>query len=131
MVSPSTHRAVRHFRLLALLALAGVLLAGRPAAAQQFIVIAPDRSIVMVGPQQAIPFNNFFAVNPVVAAGNMSVRVGGNFSFGFVDPTTGFPGTGLVQPWTISDRVRASNFYGMPGYNPNPVITGPFRGWWR
>jgi hypothetical protein len=130
MVNPSTQRAVRPFRLPALLALAALLAAGRPAAAQQ-IWIAPDRSIVSTGPQVGFPITSSFSVTPVVAAGNTSARIGGNFSFGFVDPSTGFPGTGFIQPWTVADRARASNFYGIPGYNPNPVVTGPFRRWWR
>jgi hypothetical protein len=130
MVSPSKHRAGRRLGLVVGLALAGVLLAGRPAAAQ-VIVITPDRSVVSTFPPVAVPVNNSFAVTPVISADRRWVRIGGSFSFTVVDPNLAPAfGGGFIKPWTISDRARASNFLGIPGYNPNPVITGPFRRWW-
>jgi hypothetical protein len=130
MENPSKHRSVRMFAVAAMLAVACSLLAARPAAAQQ-IWIAPDRSIVNFGPPRPFPINPFFSTTPVVFNGNSWVSVGGNFSFGFWNPIGGFPGTGFIKPFTANDRARAANFYGSPGYNPNPVITGPFQAWWK
>jgi hypothetical protein len=130
MENPSQHRSVRLWAVMAVLAVAGSLLAARPAAAQQ-IWISPDRSIVNFGPPRPFPINPSFSVTPTVLSGNTWVGVGGNFSFGFYDPTGLYPGTGFIMPFTATDRARASNFYGSPGYNPNPVFTGPFRIWWR
>jgi hypothetical protein len=128
MVNPSNRRAVRQVSVAAVLALAGILLAARPAAAQYWV--APDRSVVNLGPRQAFPIRPTLTVTPVVIPGNQYVRVGGNFSGAIFNPNTGYPGTGFVKPLTANERVAASNFYGSPTYNPNPVITGPWQKWW-
>lgn len=130
MVNPRNHR-VRQFVPWAVPALATLLLAAPPAPAQvpQFW-IAPDRSIVVMGPQQRVPVVSSFVVTPVVVSGNRFVRVGGTFSATVVNTTVGFPGTGFIKPFYPSDRGRAANFLDGPNYNPNPVITGPFQRWW-
>jgi hypothetical protein len=128
MRNPGT---LRRCALGAALALAGVLLAGRPAAAQVF-VISPDRSIVNIGQPQPFPLNPGFSVTPVVVGGNRFVRLSGNFTFTQIDPlSVQPPGFGFIRPFTPNDRARAANFYGAPNYNPNPVVTGPFQPWWR
>lgn len=122
-----SRRRVRSISLATGIALAGLLAAARPALAQ--IVIAPDRSVVNIGQQRPVRTQGNFSVNPVVVPGNLTVRVGGSFSATLVTPG-GFPGTGFVKPFDATDRARAANFRGSPNYNPNPVITGPWRKWW-
>jgi len=128
MMSLSNRRALRRFGVAAVAALAGVLLAAPPTSAQYYI--APDRSVVYVGPQQPVVMNSSFSVTPVVIPGNQFVRVGGNFTGFFVNPAQTFPGTGFVMPFYANDRALGVNFFGSPRYNPRPIITGPFQRWW-
>lgn len=127
MVHPRNRGALRRFGVAAALALAGVLLAARPAAAQQ-IWISPDRSIVNVGPRPPVLIRANFSPTAVAVPGNRFVRVGGSFSANIVYPSSGY--TGFIRPEGANDRARAANFYGSPNYNPNPIITGPFQKWW-
>jgi hypothetical protein len=129
MESPSNRRAMRQFGLAVVLALAGCLLAARPAAAQVYWV-APDRSIVNVGPQQPAYFYGTYNFTPVVMPGNQYVRLNGYYSFTLVNPAYGYPGTGFVQPFYANDRALGANFYGARNYNPRPVFTGPWQKWW-
>jgi hypothetical protein len=126
MENPS--RALRRCGVAAVLALAAVLLAARPAAAQFWV--AADRSIVNLGQQYPIPFNGGYSVTPVVLPGNMYARVSGPVTATFINPNRGYPGTGFIMPFYANDRARAANFYGLAGPNPQPVITGPFQKWW-
>jgi hypothetical protein len=128
MKHPINGRTLRRMSAVAVLALAGVLLAAQPAAAQY--VITPDRSIVNVGPARPFPVNVTMFANPVVVGGNRYVRVGGPFGGVIANPAGGYPGTGFLQPFTANDRARGANFYGSPNYDPRPVVTGPFRVWW-
>ena len=127
MVNPSNCGRGR-FRGATALAFAVIFLAARPAAAQ--IWIAPDRSVVNIGPQQPLVFQGSYTVNPVVVPGNMFVRVSGSYSAVFINPMSGYPGTGFVKPFSATDRARASNFPGSANYNPRPVLTGPWQRWW-
>jgi hypothetical protein len=121
--------SVRQFSLAAALALASVLLAARPAAAQ--IWISPDRSIVDFGRQPQFLVRGSWPVTPIVIPPNNSyVRIGGNFSFTVVDTTATYPMAGFIKPFYTTDRARAANFYGAPNYNPFPVVTGRFQKWW-
>src|SRR5262245_27022354 len=81
---------------LSLIAVGGCLLQARPVQAQ--IWIAPDRSIVNVGPSFPVQMRAQFNVTPVVVAGNRFVRVGGSYSAVIVNPTAGYAGSGFVQP---------------------------------
>jgi hypothetical protein len=130
MLNPRSPRAAGRLAVAGVLALAGTLLAVRPAAAQ-VIVISPDRSVVTTGPQVAVPISNSFSVTPVVSADRRWVRIGGTFSFGFVNPLSISPDSGFIRPFTANDRARAANFYGIPGYNPNYIVIGPYQPWWR
>ena len=134
MENPSNRGAVRRLSLIVLLGLAGLLLAAGPAAAQlpgrQYVVM-PDRSIVYLGQPQPVFINPGFNVTPIVVPGNQFVRVSGPFSGVIINPGRGgYPGTGFIKPQTANERARASNFYGSPTYNPNPILTGPFQKWW-
>ena len=130
MMNLSDHRGPRlSFLLAAGLALAGVLLAARPAPAQY--VVSPDRSTVILGPRQPYQFRASFTVTPVVIPGSSRVRVTGSYSFIVVDPTrNSYPGPAFIQPFYVNDRAKGANFYGSPNYNPLPVVTGPFQVWW-
>ena len=127
-MSVSNRRVVRQFCLTAGLALASILWTARPALAQYWI--APDRSIVNLGRQPPLQLSTAFSVTPVVGPGNMYVRIGGSYSAVFSNPMSGYPGTGFLKPSTAAERARASNFRNAPNYNPNPVLTGPWRKWW-
>jgi hypothetical protein len=128
MVHPRNRGAARRFGAAAALALAGVLLASRPSAAQQ-VWISPDRSIVNVGPRPPVMIRANYSPTVVVVPGNRSVRVGGAFSATVVYPSAvGYPA--FVQPQGANERAQAANFYGSRNYNPNPVVTGPFQKWW-
>jgi hypothetical protein len=128
MMNLSNRRALRQFSLAAVVALAGVLCAARPAVAQYWV--APDRSIVYVGPQQPYQVNGSYNFTPIVLPGNQYVRLTGPINATFVNPAVGYPGTGFIKPFYANDRALGANFYGSPRYNPNPVITGPFQKWW-
>lgn len=125
----SNRRAVRRFGLAAVMALAGVLLAAKPASAQYFI--APDRSVVYLGPQQVFFTNPGFSVTPVVIPGNQYVRMNMNVSMTFPNfMGSPPPGFGFITPFYANDRALGANFFGSRRYNPAPIITGPFQKWW-
>lgn len=124
MLHPRNCAAVRQFSLVAVLAVAGILLAAGPAPAQ--IWIAHDRSIVRLPRAQPFPVGGSFVVNPVVVGGNRYVRVSGSYSAAVVNPNRGYPGTGFVMPQSAADRARAANFNGTSG----PVVVGPWQKWW-
>jgi hypothetical protein len=127
VVNPSNHRAARLCSLAAILAVAVILLATPPAPAQY--TITPDRSIVNVGPQAPFVIRTNMNVTPVVVNGRF-VRISASYSAMILDPTKGYPGTGLIRPFYANDRAKAANFYGSPNYNPAPVVTGPWQVWW-
>jgi hypothetical protein len=127
MTTWSHRRAVRRFTLTAVLALAGLLLAARPAPAQ--IYIAPDRSVVVIGPAQPVFFNQTLDITPIVLPGNQFVRANFSVSANFVNFSPASlppPGFGFVMPFYASDRARAANFGGRGGF----TVTGPFQRWW-
>src|SRR5262245_22288676 len=112
MRSPSVRRAARRFSLAAALALAATLLAARPAPAQ--VWIAPDRSIVNVGPQPPVRIQVNFTPNAIVLPGNRFVRYSGPVSASYNIPNGGYRGYGFITPFYPGDRARAGNLLGSP-----------------
>jgi hypothetical protein len=128
MENPNKRRAARRFSVAAAVALAAILLAAPAAPAQ--VWIAPDRSIVNIGPQPPVRIQVNFTPNPIVLPGNRFVRLSGPVSATYNIPVGGFRGYGFVTPFYAGDRARAANFLGSPNYNPNPIVVGPWQPWW-
>jgi hypothetical protein len=124
MLNAGNRHSRRPLGVAAMVALAGLLAAARPAAAQY--LIGPDRSTVILPRKPPLILNSSLVVTPVVVQGQY-VRVSATYSGTTINPSVGYPGTGFLQPTSANDRARGANFYGTP---PGRIYTAPFRPWW-